>query len=261
MKSRIRVTAPRMGLFLLLIVFVAGCAPRVTQPLTVEPGLEWRLVERVQAQEDAFRSVRGFARVWISAEGRSVSGNQVLFAQEPDLFRVEILSPFGQPVLLAAADGSELTVLSPGEGRFFTGEASYRNLQRITRLPLQLSDLVSLLLYRVPLLPVEEPSVAAVREGYRLTLLFGDLRQELLFNRRLQLIGSSWHRGEALLLSASYSSFAATDPPFPQTLTLEVPPQDVRATLTFTELDVNPDIAPERFRIVPPAGYSVEGLP
>lgn len=245
------------------LLFFSGCAPAARPPTPPPPpGMERVLLEKLRENAGTVRSLRGIAKVRVTSGGKSVSGNQVLFAREPDRFRAEVLSPFGQPLLLAATDGSELTVLVPGEGRVYRGEASYRNLQRFTRLPLELRDLVSLLLYEVPLLPEGEAAVTADPEGYRLTLAgAGGMRQELLFDPRLRLIRSAWFRGGDLLVQADYGDFSETGPVFPRALSLRVPPEESEATLTFSELDLNPEIPEARFTLEAPAGYSVEPLP
>jgi outer membrane lipoprotein-sorting protein len=223
--------------------------------------MERTLLDRLEQNAAAVHSLSGLAKVRVTAGGRTVSGNQALFVEEPDRFRTEVLGPFGHPLLLAATDGEELTVLAPGEGRFYRGAASYSNIQRFTRIPLELGDLVSLLLYRVPLLPGAASGVTATTEGYLLSRASGDLRQELLFDLRLRLIRAVWHRGESLLLKAEYGGFPDEGPVFPRTLSVRVPPQEVEATLNFSDLDINPDIPAARFLLAPPEGYAVEPLP
>lgn len=255
----------RVSVLLVLLVCalqVAGCAPRRLTVAPPPPGMEQTLLERLRENARAFRSLRGIAKVRVSAAGRSVSGNQVLFVEEPDRFRTEVLGPFGHPVLLAATDGEELTVLAPGEGRFYRGGASYANIQRFTRIPLELGDLVSLLLYRVPLLPGTVPIVTATTEGYLLSLEEGDVRQDLLFDLQLRLIRTEWHRAGSLLLQADYGAFPDnSNPAFPRSLSVRVPPQEVEATVNFSEIDINPEIPPARFLLTPPEGYTVEPLP
>ena len=219
------------------------------------------LLERVQTLAGAFDSLQGMARVRIDTGGKSVSGTQVLLAQKPDLLRAETLNPFGSPVLLVTADGRQLSVMIPGEGRFLRGEATYGNLRRFTRLPLQLSDLVHLLLYQVPVIPHQQARVAATDEGYLLTLTGAEtVRQELLFDPELRLVRSSYFQGEDLVLQVGYSRFEAGTPPFPHTMSLDMPGQQTQASLTFTEVTLNRPIPPERFTLTPPAGYKVEEL-
>lgn len=243
-------------------LLVSGCAPppRMTVP-PPEPGLQQSLLRQLEENLGTFDALRGFARVRVAASGRSLSWNQVLFVQAPDRLRAEVLSPFGQPILLVATDGESVTAIAPGEGRFYRGAASHGNLQRFTRIPLELEDLVGLLLYRVPPLPAAVPSLTALPEGYLLTLHGGTLRQELLFDSRHRLVRASWLNGDELLVQAGYGSFSGSGPAFPRQLSLRVPTREVEATVSFSEIDLNPEIPAERFVLSAPEGYKVEPLP
>lgn len=151
----------------------------------------------------------------------------------------------------------------PGEGRFLTGEASYRNIQRFTRLPLELTDLVQLLLCQVPIISHRNGQVSAAEDGaFRLVLTDAEAgRQELLFDRELRLVRSEYYQGEVLLLLVEYGRFAPGEPPFPYSMRLEMTSNKEVATLNFSDVELNPSIPAERFSLSPPAGYAVEPLP
>ncbi len=249
-----------IGFIFLLLIY--GCAPAPRVPLEVIPGLEDALVRQMQDNAQAFTSVQGFARVSVRAEGRSAGGRQVILVQEPNLFRTEILSPFGSPVMQIAADGIDLTAIVPGDGVFFTGAATFANLYRFTRLPLALEEMVALMLYRVPFNPLLERELTSRHDGYLLTLHGAlDLRQELFFDPRLRLVRADWYEGERLVFRAEYGDFLGAAPAFPQTLSLTVPGQDLEAEMNFSEIELNAPIPAERFRLSPPRGYRIEPLP
>jgi hypothetical protein len=224
--------------------------------------MEQVLLRRLDALGRAVDSLRGLAKVRVETDGQSLAGNQVLLVQRPDRLRAEALSPFGNPVLVAAADGTELSVLLPTEGRFLRGPASYRNLARFTRLPVRLADLVSLLLYDVPVIPHHRASATAAGEGGFMLLLEGDeaVRQEFEFDRDLRLLQASFFQREELVMRISYGRFS-DQANFPQAISLETSDQRTEATIAFSELAVNVPIPPERFILTPPAGYAVEPLP
>jgi outer membrane lipoprotein-sorting protein len=259
----VRMTFSRLTVSIILLgaLLNYGCAPAPRVPLDLPPGLEDALVRQMQDNAQAYYSVQGFARVWVRAEGRSAGGRQVVIVREPNLFRTEILSPFGQPVMQIAADGRELTAILPADGIFFTGEATFANVSRFTRLPLALEEMVALMLYRVPFDPHSERELTSRHDGYLLTLRGAlDYRQELLFDTRLRLVRADWYEGERLLLRAEYADFLRSTPPFPQSLSLAVPGQDMEAVVNFTEIDLNTEIPEERFRLAPPRGYRVQML-
>ncbi len=220
------------------------------------------LLERLQTLATAFASLRGQAKVRIETGGESFTGNQVLLAQKPDLLRAETLSPFGTPVLVVAAGSGGINVLIPGEGRFLSGESSLRNIQRFTRLPLQLTDLVHLLLYQAPVIPYIETTVVAGEDGGHRLLLDGEagVRQELVFDRELRLLRVVYFQGAARVLEIDYGRFTSEAPPFPRSMRLEMPERQSTASLTFSEVDLNRSIPAALFSLAPPVGYSIEPL-
>jgi outer membrane lipoprotein-sorting protein len=257
-----------LGQGALLVLLLAGmllgsaCVPRRPPPPPIPAELGQELLQRVEAQNRAFRSLEGLARVRLTSEERSQSSTQVLFAEGPDRFRAEVLSPFGQPLLVITADGRELRVLLPGEGRFYRGEASAENLARFTRIPLGFETLVPLLLYQVPLIPHDDWVVAhGERGGYRLTLFHqGERRQECLFDRHLRLTGATYLLAEEPLLRIGYDRFTDQGQPFPQQIDLEIP-GEAELALTFSELRTNIAIPPERFLQKIPPGIEVLDFP
>lgn len=251
-------------LFLLLISVLSGgaCVPRQPPPPPILPEMGQVLLQRLQEQNSLFHSLEGLARVRLLSEGRSQNSTQVLFAESPERFRSEVLSPFGQPLLLITANGDELRVLVPGEGRLFRGEASVENLARFTGLPLDFSTLVPLLLYQVPLFPHDDWLVEhGERGGYRLRLFQqGEQRQQCDFDSELRLIGVVFFSAEEPLLRLTYGRFAAQGLSFPQQISLEMPGA-AEVTLTFSDLRTNIAIPPERFLLKIPPGTEVLPFP
>jgi hypothetical protein len=217
------------------------------------------LLERLADSATAFNSLEGMAKVRISTEERTQSVTEVLFAEKPDRLRPETLSPFGQPLLVMATDGKQLEFLVPGEGKLYRDDFSLSHLQRLTRLPLQLTDLVHLLLYQVPVISHERQSVEPVAEDETLLILYGGAgrRQELRFDRLLRLTGAAYYQGDELLLRVGYERFFGETRPFPLTASLVMPASKTEATVAFSEVRTNVAIPADRFRLTPPPGVEV----
>jgi outer membrane lipoprotein-sorting protein len=247
-----------------LPLLLAACAVRPTVPPVVTPPVSAEnLLERLADSATAFTSLEGMAKVRISTEARTQSVTEVLFAEKPDRLRLETLSPFGQPLLVMATDGKQIEVLVPGEGKLYRDDFTLAHLQRLTRLPLQLTDLVHLLLYQVPVIGHERLSVAPVAEGETLLTLYAaeGRRQELRFDRLLRLTGAAYYRGDELLLQVAYDRFTGESRPFPLTASLAMPASKTEATVAFTEVRTNVAIPAERFRLTPPRGVEVLPFP
>ncbi len=248
---------------------VSACVPaRIPVPsdrASVSAEVEEQLFDRMREAGSRFQSLEGVARVHVVWQGKNATVTQVLLAEKPDRFRAETLNPFGfgSPLLLMATDGSELAVMVPGEGLMFRGEASSRNLQRFTRLPLQPADLVQLLLYQVPLIPFEERSASVGSAGDFLLQLRGSekRRQELRFDKNQQLVESAYYHGDDLALRVRYENFSAGEFPFPRSSFMEMPQQQAEASLTFSELATNVLPAAKLFRLATPGGYEERPIP
>jgi outer membrane lipoprotein-sorting protein len=252
-------------LLVLLICLLAACAPiHAPKPAPAPPltaGLARTLLERLAADARAFDSLKGLAKVRVTSSGRSFAASQVLLAEKPNHLRTEVLSPFGQPMLLMATNGIDLEVLEPSRGRFYRGKASPANLRRFTRLPLALTDLVHLLLYQVPLLGQRTGAVAAMPGGlYRLRLK-GKGEQELFFDTALHLVRTAYYRGGKLELQVRYGKFTDGPHPFPHEIKLELPAQKASVSLSFSDVQTNMTMPEGRFALTPPAGITVLPLP
>lgn len=251
-------------LMLLLPLLLAACAVRpVAPPPGAPPASAALLLERLADSATAFASLEGVAKVRINTEARTQSVTEVLFAEKPDRLRLETLSPFGQPLLVMATDGRQIDVLIPGEGKLYSDEVSLDRLQRLTRLPLQLTDLVHLLLYQVPVIGHEHHSVAPAADGETLLTLYAaeGRRQELRFDRLLRLVAAAYYRDDELLLKVDYDRFTGESRPFPMTASLAMPAANTAATVAFSEVRTNVAIPAERFRLTPPRGVEILPFP
>lgn len=249
------------GLWLLML---AGCVPHPSAPAVLPPATPATLLRRLERDAQAFRSLKGAAKVEVTRAGKSFSVTQALFAQEPDHLRAEALNFFGQPVWLMATNGTELSVLALSEGKFYQGAATPANLQRILRLPLSLPALVSFLLYRVPLIDHDRQGLlSGEKDGYLLSLQGGEgRRQRLRFDGKLRLVETDYFAGSHLLLQVTYGSFTSQDGRFfPQRVSLKIPPAKTEATVVFSDVRTNVPISESRFTLTPPAGVRVLPLP
>lgn len=255
---------PLCGLVMLALV---GCATPLPRPDLAAPAppdqLTSDLLQRVERQATAYRALEGLAKVRVSSQGQTYNATQVVLVEQPDRLRAETLSPFGTALLVLATDGRQVTALIPGEGVFYQGAASPANLQRFTRLPLLLEDLIGLLLYQVPLVEAREHKLSRDGEGNLRLLLSGadGIDQELTFNGAHMLTSAAFLRQQELQMRVSYRDFSGDGTGYPTKVRLEMPVVQTEATLEFSEVRLNGSIPATRFRQTPPAGIEVRALP
>jgi hypothetical protein len=251
-----------LGLCLSLLV-LSGCATLpVSQPGTLAAGETGRTLLAEWLRRSAQpQSVQGVAKVRVQTPQRTLNGTQVILAGAPDQLRAETLSPFGTPLLVLAANGTQLAVLLPGDKLFYHGQATPENLGRFTRLPLRLADLVGILLSRPPLLTYQQLDAFALADGgWRIELAAGQRRQLLHFDAALRLVEVHYLTAGVLQLQLVYGDYAESGDNLPRRIELQLPLQQTQASLLFNELEADRQFLPALFTLEPPPGATIIGL-
>ncbi|AJF06932.1 LolA family protein [Geoalkalibacter subterraneus] len=255
-------------ILLIGLVFLSSCAPVAppsrppVAPIESPERMADRLLARIEAQAGAFNSLSGMAKVRISHPERNINANQVLFVQKPDRFRAEVLSPFGNPLLMTAANGRQLDAYIPSKGRFYRGEPDLENLQRFIPIPLRLTDLVHIMLYDPLMIDFQVRRAALEGAGYRLDLLADNgVRQALLFDDRLRMLQTGYFVDDELQFQIEYDNFTESGPAFPLSIEIDMPFYRTNVSLSFREPEINPDIPEKRFSLTPPDGVRVLPFP
>lgn len=255
----------RMFLPILIIPFLllAACAPmRPNLGPPVSPDFADLLMQESHDKALGIRSVQGLATLKLEAPLNNINANQVLLAEMPDRLRAETLSPLGIPMLLLVADGDEMGALLPAQNLYYKGAATPKNLGTFVNLPLELSDLVGVLLYQPPMIDAWGKEAFILKGGGWLVIRRGTLeRQELVFNEMRELIEVSYYEDNDLYLKVHYAQFTGSDSFYPKALTLEIPEKYATVSLKFSDVKTNGQIRPDLFKVAPPASARVVYLP
>jgi len=103
--------------------------------------------ERLFAKLDAAKRLATEADIeWFGADRARFRG--VLVAERPDRFRIEVLSPFEEPVEVVVSDGDTLWRLT--RDRFRVGPATPEHVADVLPVPLSPEDLVAMVLGGAP---------------------------------------------------------------------------------------------------------------
>jgi hypothetical protein len=242
------------GLFLLLL---SACAIPPTIPLAERPTRD-DMFGRLDSSRNAYTSLKGIGKYHFSQRDKSFSATQVLFAEQPDRLRVETLGLFGSPALMLTTNGAELTVLVPGEGKAYQGKAGSGMLQRFMQLPLREQDIVSILLQSPLLTAWDEDELRYDPDGNSALILknaYG-MRQEILFDLQLNILRFDYYLADGLQMRLTYDGFDEKTK-FPHQLKLELPLDELTMSLKFSDVEVNTVHPDGRFRLTPPAAYTL----
>ena len=106
---------------------------------------------RLRGAAEGVVGVRGFASVTAWDARQTFKGKLLVFAEGPDRVRIEVLSPFDQPISYLASDGRQLQVYLLQEGRLIVGPATAANIAKLLPMRVRPDVLVEALLGRPPL--------------------------------------------------------------------------------------------------------------
>lgn len=248
--------------FLLIFPLLTSCA-QLAPKLVGEPvsnDFAAALISDWQGSSAQNSSLSGLAKFEMVTPERTLKGTQVLILEKPDSLRAEVLSLFGSPMLLLAANGDRLGVHLPFENEYYTGAASAENLGRFVRLPMHLQDLVNVLLYRPPMIAAKSVTGFALQDrGWLLERNNPPYRQELFFDEQRRLVEVNYYNRSGLSLAIDYGGFPE-GVMFPQEFDLNFPRLETTASLKFSDVEVNGELNPDLFELIIPPGAEVFSL-
>jgi outer membrane lipoprotein-sorting protein len=250
-----------MRWLIVVVMLIAGCAPVPDLSRERLPAAELLLAKAAE-NSGRYRTLDAEAGVGLTVKGKYYRSRQFLLLERPDRIRADVLTGFGQLVLQMASDGQNLAVFlnNTVPGHYYYGAASYRNLSRFIRIPLKAEDLLALLTYDPPLIDHVDERVDLVDGRYRLVLSDSDSEQHLLFDADLDLTDCIYSIGGRIVLKVGYDKISADDR-FPREVVIEIPQEETRVVLKYSEIRLNGEIDQTRFRLTAPNNSIREPLP
>lgn len=245
-------------LALLVVLAAAGCATRAkvapeAPPRTLPSAAE--LLDTLSARRAAVRAVRALARTSYASPEESRRVKQVLVAARPDRLRLDILSPFGVALVLAAGRG-RMVVYEPGERTVYRGAASSANLQSFVPVDLPVGDAVDVLLVSPPMLVGAPATVSRDEVGLKLWQGDASAVRVLWFDDVLKPIRYERCDSQGNILArvgyGQYADFAGHS--MPARIHIELPSEERSVTIELRDLEVNPELGDAVFSIETPPG-------
>ena len=246
------------GALILGALLLLGCRTPVPSlgALGPEDPRPAALLESLSAREIDLLGVRGTARVSLEGQRGSGFAKQLVLLERPASLRVEVLGLLNQRVAVLATDGETYDLYRAQNGAFESGAVRPSVLLEVAGLPLIPEEAVALLLggprtgadgWRVggaALLPdggvrihLDEPA-ESVRRSFEF-----DGEGEL---RHYQVHAP----GGELLLDVRYADRRAiAERSFAHRVDLDFPAMGARAQVEFKEIELNPELPEELFRL------------
>jgi hypothetical protein len=243
----------RLAAAFALVLALSGCqsAPPAWRPLAGDDPRPALFTDALRALAAERHALRATARV--SSDGPDGAGfsKQLLLVERPARLRVEVIGLLEQRLLVLATDGERYD-LYRAEGQHFESGAVHPDvLAEVAGLPLT-PDAAAALLLATPLAPDEAPHESREDATGALSLSWPD--QTLDFDATGRLLALAFHPGRREVLHARWSEWRETKAPgasFPHRLELELFEPEAHWTLDYRQVELDPELAPELFRLQP----------
>lgn len=242
--------------FILCLVFlfaVLGCAP---QSPTLDPALNKKAenaLRKIRLTNQNITAAKGLG--WIKIKtGQHVLKYKIAWAAvSPDKIRISLLMS-GHPIETVAADGKNVTFIShTGSHKPYKTFSNDPDMERFIKVPVKLSDLISLLLGHIPLMKHDLVYFSPKDPALKTLILkktLGGLRQKISLNdddlpseiKTTGIEGQTLYR----MMIFSYTSFNHDAIPAVVHL-FDAKQREI--ILTITTFQANPVIKPSVFRL------------
>lgn len=255
-------------LLLFLIILLSACASPPKRSVISPPDRLYskqELLSILESRNRAVNSIEGKLSSRIRIAGESKKTTELILIKKPYHLRMDILSPFGSPLLTLATDGEEINLQYHAKNRFFSGKAGEPNMAAILSPSLNIEELVLILTGGIPLIKFDESKSEVLWEekGYRLSLQNNAARQDIIFDDKALYPTKSiiYDQQGTILLSLKMSNYTKSSSlNFPSSIEIFIPLEDYEMKVHYSHITLNETLGLEPFNITPPDGVLIEGF-
>lgn len=224
-----------------------------------------QVLNLLEKRKENFKDLRGLVSISLQSEDETYAFQEALLLQVPARIRMEVLSPFGNPVLIMVASETNLAIFDITRKKFYQGDPTQENLYRFLQLPMRSEDLVYLLSGNMPQLDLDPPAKLMIISDQKFYQIEGTNAhysgkwkiwidsQDLvpvraaLFSMDGILIYDIYY--ENFLLNNNYL--------LPHELTILVPSEAKRLSFRYKSIALNRGIPQDAFQLKVPNGIEV----
>jgi hypothetical protein len=244
-----------------LLCTSACVTPRAAIPLGPGDPRPAAFVAQWNATAHGRHALRGRAHLVVDGDVR-VRGNQIVVLERPAQLRVEVLGLLNQTAAVIATDGERFEVLRVGDRSYDTGEVDSQLLWREAHLALTPSEAVALLLGA----PAFDPDLVPARavenvgdggEWVRMDLVDAEqrVRRRAAFDAAARLREFEVLEDDGTVRwRAQFDDYATVDgASFAHSIVLDVTAGAAHVEISLRDVELNPELSPDVFRLRPPA--------
>jgi outer membrane lipoprotein-sorting protein len=228
-----------------------------------------------QSSRAQWRSLKAEARVTQWGERGRIRGTVLLFLEQPNKVRFDVMTQLG-PAAVLTSDGESFQLSDLREGAFLYGPTCPQNIARLLGISVEADEVLRLLTGDTPLIEAEQ-RVMECRDGlYVVTLTAADgASQEVAFSvddadrneppelQRLQLRRSTERGPEGQRRwEATYDDYIVVEgQSFPTNVRFVDDVNDADTEVRVKSISLDPDIPEGAFRQEPAPGISIDFAP
>ena len=244
-------------------------APSCPTPVRTDPG---RALADHDSQRASWRSLKAEARVTQWADRGRIRGNVLMFLEQPNRVRFDVMTQFG-PAAVLTSDGQSFQLSDLREKTFLQGPTCPQNIARLLGVSIGAEEIIGILTGNTPTLDAIAESMEC-RDGlYVVTLVAADRStQEVAFSVReadrqkppeeqiLQLRRSTERGPDGVRRwEASYDDYVDVDgQSFPTQIRFVDAVNGAETTVRVKSITLDPDIPDGTFHQTPAPGMSIE---
>lgn len=243
---------------LVFCVALIGCRTSILDRTALPPDdpRPARLLAQWQTTAESRVGLRGRAKLSVDARGGAarLRGRQILVVEKPSRLRVEVKALFDQTVAVLVTDGGEFELLRADDRSYRRGAVEPGLLWETVWLDLEPEHAIALLVAAPDIGDARRPARARVDDAGGIEIDLTDAEGRLLRRvgfdaegrlRALEHFGVDGVRA----WRAEYDAYAPVgDDEFPHRLRLQTA-EETTAEVVLSGIELNPEIAPEVFRL------------
>ncbi len=261
MAHRKRLVVAGFALVSALLALACGPIPPPVNAYTQAP----MILKDLEARRDGIKSFRIMGRVDHFGKKHRVQGKTFLFSILPKKLRIELVSPFGNPLNVLTINEEAFVIHDMREGKYLTGKPEPCNIARFVQIPMPVEDVVRILIGDTPLIEGNASVVWDRNEGlYRVTITDGVRTQRVEIGKEhdtLPLLRSTMEDAEGVVFDITYKRWQPVSGfRLPHEIRVKMPREEADLLVRYDSggVELNVVLPPDAWSQTPPPGLEPE---